>query len=62
MLTVSMTVSHLYQTLKSMKSVKSLKQAFEGVDYCDKCAKSLIRRPLPPGLGVEITCVHIGES
>ena len=60
MLIVSMTVCHLYQNLKNIKSVRSLKQASEGVNYCDKRAKSLCR--WPPGLGVEITCVHIGES
>ena len=31
MLTVSMTVSHLYQNLKNIKSVRSLKWASEGV-------------------------------
>ena len=51
MLTVSMTVCHLYQNLKNIKSVRSLKQASEGVNYCDKRAKSLCRWPLPPGLG-----------
>ena len=51
MLTVSMTVSHLYQNLKNIKSVRSLKQASEGVNYCDKRAKSLCRRPLPPWFG-----------
>ena len=62
MVTVSMTVSHLYQNLKNMKSVRSLKWASGGVNYRDKRTKSLCRRPLPPGLGVEITCVHMGES
>ena len=51
MLTVSMTVSHLYQNLENIKSVRSLKQASEGVNYCDKRAKSLCRRPLPPWFG-----------
>ena len=52
MLTVSMTVSHLYENLKIVKGVRSLKQASEGVN-CDKRAKSLYgRHPLPPGWGV----------
>ena len=51
MLTVSMTVSHLYQNLENMKSVRSFKQASEGVNYCDKRAKSPCRRPLPTWFG-----------
>ena len=47
-MTVSMTVSHLYQNLKIVKGVRILKYASEGVDYCDKRAKSLCRRHLPP--------------
>ena len=64
-LTVLMTVSHLYQNLENIKSARSLKQASEGVNYCDKRTKLLCRRPLPHWFGgwrVEITCVHMGES
>ena len=45
MLTVSMTVSHLYQNLEL---TSNLFKASEGVNYRDKRAKSLCRRPLPP--------------
>ena len=51
MLTVSMTVSHLYQNLKIVIGVRSLKQASEGVNYCDKRAKSLCTRSHPLFLG-----------
>ena len=47
--------------LEIVKGVRSLKEASEGVNYCDKCTKSLCRGP-PQDLGVEITCVHMGES
>ena len=56
MLTVSMTVSHLYQNLENIKSVKSLKI------IAINAQSHFVDAPFPPGLGVEITCVHMGES
>ena len=49
-LTVSMTVSHLYQNLENIKGVRSLKQASESVDYCDKRASHSVDAP-PPWFG-----------
>ena len=61
MLTVSMTVSHLYQNLEL---TSNLFKASEGVNYRDKRAKPhCVDAPSPPpGLGVGITCVHMAGS
>ena len=53
MLIVSVTVSHLYQNLKNIKSVLII--AINAQSHS-------VDAPSPPGLGVEITCVHMGES
>ena len=62
MLTVSMTVSHLCQNLEIVKGVRSPQNRLLKVLIIAINAPSHSVDTLSPGLGVEITCVHMGES
>ena len=59
MLTVSMTVSHLYQNLKTLNVSDRLLKV---LTIAINAQSQSVDAPSPPGLGVEITCVHMGES
>ena len=59
MLTVSMTVSHLYQNLKTLKVSEALNRLLKVLIIAINAQSHSVDAPSPPpGLGVEITCVH----
>ena len=62
MLTVSMTVSHLYKNLKTLNVSEALNRLLKVLTIAINAQSQSVDAPSPPGLGVEITCVHMGES
>ena len=61
MLTVSTTVSHLYQNLE-LTSSEALNRLLKVLIIAINAQSHSVDAPSPPGLGVGITCVHMGES
>ena len=59
MLTVSMTVSHLHQNLKTFKVSEALNRLLKVLIIAINAQSHSVDAPFPP---VEITCVHMGES
>ena len=58
MLTISMTVSHLYQNSKNIKRLEALNRLLKVLTIAINAQSHSVDAPLPAGL----VCVHLGES